>query len=118
MDEIKMNIDIKELKSDDWEYDTMRGIQRLCHKIAKSKGFWDKPRNDGELIALMHSELSECLEELRKKKPDIKLIAEELADCIIRICDFAEAKKIDLEQAIFEKLAYNKKRPYKHGKQF
>lgn len=35
------------------------------HATAKAKGWWDTDRNFGEQIALMHSELSEALEEWR-----------------------------------------------------
>jgi len=88
-----------------------------CHKVAKSKGWWDSERNDGELIALMHSELSEALEALRnhQKKHDL---AEELADCCIRIFDYCGHRKIDLEKALNKKIEYNKTRPYRHGKKF
>ena len=91
-------------------------LQKIAHQDAKEKGFWDKERNDGELIALMHSELSEALEGLRADS--ISNVAEELADCMIRIADFAEARSISLTVAIHEKLAFNKTRPYKHGKEF
>ena len=33
-------------------------IQKLIHDNAKAHGFWEGERNDGEAIALMHSELS------------------------------------------------------------
>lgn len=69
-------------------------------------------RNRGELIALMHSELSEALEGVRKNLPDDHLphrMAEEveLADLLIRVFDYAGAFGLDLEGAYREKLAYN-----------
>jgi len=38
------------------------------HEIAKSKGWWDEDRGIPELIALMHSELSEALRNIEMKK--------------------------------------------------
>lgn len=88
-------------------------------------------RNKGELIALIHSEISEALEGERKNCLDDKLpgrlMAEvELADAIIRILDYAAAFGYDLQGAFDEKMAYNAKREdHKHearriagGKQF
>lgn len=94
------------------------------YENAKIKGWWDDPnRNTGELIALMHSELSEALEAERTDAKDAHLpvfsgVAVELADCLIRIFDFCAARNIPLGAAIEAKIEYNKMRPYKHGKKF
>lgn len=99
-------------------------VQRDVHANAVEKGFWEGERNDGELIALMHSELSEALEALRHDNPPDDKIPEfsgeeaELADTIIRIMDYAEAKGLRIPEAILAKMEYNAGRGHKHGKQF
>ena len=95
-----------------------------CHSLAKSNGFWDEEPNVGEKIALMHSELSECLESLRKGDreddhlPQFQNSVVELADVIIRIFDFAGYYNLPLAEAILAKHAFNKSRPFRHGKNF
>lgn len=72
-------------------------------------------RNKGELIALMHSELSEMLEGARKGLPDEHLPQHpsehvELVDLLIRAFDYAGAHNIPLQQIYEAKREYNKQR--------
>lgn len=102
--------------------DGIFALTMLCHGLAFNAGWWNDPktgepleRNDGEMIALMHSELSEALEGIRKSTmdshlPHRKSVEVELADTIIRICDYAGKRHLDLAGAIIEKLAYNQQR--------
>lgn len=104
----------------------LKKLSKEIHQNAVDKGFWEngvENRNKAEMIALMHSELSEALEADRKDLMDDKLphrkgLEVELADCIIRILDFTEAFDLDIEGAIREKMVYNSTRPYKHGKKY
>lgn len=104
---------------------TIQKIMKDTHALARKNGFWDEgeARNKGEMLALIHSEVSEALEALRKHKKDDHLPefdgeVVELADAIIRICDYAAGFGLPLEAAIVAKHEFNKSRPYKHGKKF
>jgi NTP pyrophosphatase (non-canonical NTP hydrolase) len=71
--------------------------------------------NDGEHFALMHSELSESFEGVRKDTmdshlPHRKAVEVEMADAMIRMFDYAGEKELDLGGALVEKLEYNRKR--------
>ena len=130
---------------------TINDLCKLSHETAKEKGFWKQcsvckgtlkhwayeheidckycvngldQRNDGEMIALMHSELSEALEALRHGNgksdhiPEFSFLEEEMADLLIRVGDYCEARGVRLEEAIKAKMEFNKTRPHKHGKLF
>ena len=103
-----------------------RTIENQVHDSAKSKGFWPEGRTraDGELIALMHSELSEALEALRNGDPASEHIPEfsgaeeEMADLVIRVMDTACNRGWRIPEAIIAKIKFNAERKHKHGKKF
>lgn len=120
-------------------------LQKQIHEANVVKGFYAAERNIGELLALIHSEVSEALEADRKIRThgyaqtkiedvlDIKDEAafksafeqrhknrfeDELADILIRVMDLAEYKGINLEGHIEAKVRYNALRTHKHGKNY
>lgn len=101
--------------------DAFEDVAYICHEIACSKGWWDESRSDGELIALMHSELSEALEAARHgdppddKIPEFSGVEAELADTIIRIMDVSVRHNLSVSGAIIAKARFNATRSHKHG---
>lgn len=98
------------------------------HQTAIGKGWWSTDREVPELLALVHSEVSEALESYRETgtehlnkvwyeekngKPEGFTV--ELADIIIRIADMCGEFNLDLGKALAEKMAYNETRSYRHG---
>lgn len=120
----------------------IKDIQKAIHANAKEKGFFEKPRNIGEMLCLVHSEVSEALEADRTNsycmtniravngwtgdksfiqayKNEVKgTFEEEMADIIIRVLDLCAYKNIDIEQHIKAKMRYNSKREKYHGKKY
>jgi NTP pyrophosphatase (non-canonical NTP hydrolase) len=118
---------------------TLQSLIERVHAINLEKGWFDDDRSIGDDCALLHSEISEMLEEYRAdhhtthvyyRRPDGSILDEgiepeptdkpegfgmELADLVIRAVDVAKRDGVDLERCLETKLRFNATRPYRHG---
>ena len=93
------------------------------HPTNVEKGFWSEPvmmDKYAAKLALIHSEVTEVLEALRKSQGADK-VTEEFADILIRTFDLygtlVEAGEAEpgLHGVMLDKMETNKNRPAKHG---
>jgi NTP pyrophosphatase (non-canonical NTP hydrolase) len=126
---------------------TIAEWQQEVHQGARDRGWYDgelgekTPVRIASLLCLIHSEVSEALEDVRagrmetkssntytyddgdtiEKPADVVVktkpegFPSELADIMIRVMDMAEWLGIDLEEQIRIKNEYNKTRGKRHG---
>lgn len=101
-------------------------LSALLHETAKEKGFWDGEYSHdkvGNKLALVHSEVTEVLEAIRKNHGSEKVV-EEMADVIIRLLDVYAAMRNEeailhsLDEILEKKININKERPRLHGNLF
>lgn len=115
-------------------------LQSSHHDMMVEKGFWrsrqylrlklvDDPKTldiaeramDCQLMALIHTEVSEAVESIRHGSPPDDKIPEfsgpeaELADVFLRIMDVAQDRKWRVIEAVVAKIAMNAGREKMHG---
>jgi NTP pyrophosphatase (non-canonical NTP hydrolase) len=96
------------------------------HKNAIEKGFWPEDVDDifiAKQCMMIVSEVTELIEAIRKDKGEEE-ITKEFADILIRTLDLyagvveAGYTRLSLDNALNEKVEFNKTRPEKHGVKF
>ncbi len=101
-------------------------LSAVLHETAIEKGFWDGEFSYDKLgnkLALVHSEVTEVLEAVRKDKGSLETV-EEVADIIIRTLDVYAAMMNNglvthsLEEVLNQKIVKNQSRPRLHGNKF
>ena len=107
------------------EVTTLNAYRDICHANARSKGWYDGPRerNIGEQLMLVVTEVAEAMEDLRDGKMSLSYdengkptgVPIEIADVMIRLFDLAGYLRIDIDDAVDTKIAFNETRPHRHG---
>ena len=101
-------------------------LAAVLHETAIEKGFWEGTISYdkiGNKLALVHSEVTEVLEAIRKNKGSEEVV-EEMADVIIRLLDVYAAMRNSedlihsLDEVLSKKININKERPKLHGNLF
>jgi len=129
MDQDSITTSSLKVSSKDVELVTDYGLDVLSailHETAIEKGFWNNPKNFdvfGNKLALVHSEVTEVLEAIRKNKGSEEIV-EEMVDILIRTLDlYASMRNAgfvshSLDEILFKKMEINKARPALHGNLF
>jgi NTP pyrophosphatase (non-canonical NTP hydrolase) len=87
---------------------------RQVRELADAKGFSSRPERVWEMLALIHSEVSEA-SDAYKKGESMEKVGEELADAIIRILHLLSALDQDAEALFQHKMQVNWSRPHRYG---
>ncbi len=87
---------------------------REVRALADGKGFGSDQSRIWEMLALIHSEVSEATDAY-KKGEGMDHVGEELIDAIIRILHLLSALGLDPDELFDAKMKRNWERPYKYN---
>ena len=96
------------------EKPTMNERMQQVRALADAKGFGSDESRIWEMLALIHSEVSEATDAYKKGEP-IEHVGEELIDAMIRIFHLLSALNLDPDQLFDEKMKHNWTRPHKYN---
>ncbi len=82
--------------------------------LADAKGFSSAPERIWEMLALIHTEVSEATDAYKKGEP-LEHVGEELIDAVIRIFHLLSALGLDADALFDAKMARNWQRPHKYN---
>ena len=94
--------------------DGLNVLMRRVRELADAKGFSSRPERIWEMLALIHTEVSEATDAY-KKGQGLELVGEELVDAIIRILHLLSALDLDAAELFEQKMSINWSRPRKYG---
>ena len=83
-------------------------------EMADAKGFSSQEERIWEMLALIHTEVSEATDAY-KKGAEVDEVGEELIDAIIRIFHLLSALDVDAEELYQKKMEKNWARPYRYN---
>ena len=83
-------------------------------ELVDAKGFSSDPERIWEMLALIHTEISEATDAYKKGKP-MEEVGEELIDAVIRILHLLSALDLDADELFERKMEKNWARPYKYN---
>ena len=83
-------------------------------ELTDAKSFGSGEDRIWEMLALIHSEISEATDKYKKGEP-YESIGEELIDAVIRILHLCSALEVDPESLFQDKMAINWRRPLKYN---
>lgn len=69
---------MEDLEVTQQEIDALNSLCQKVHTYAKKQGWWERDRSQLEIHALLHSEISEATEEVRKGMPDVYQVRQAL----------------------------------------
>jgi NTP pyrophosphatase (non-canonical NTP hydrolase) len=106
-------VDLKELGKRSFDNAVSKGFHP--DEIVQAEGGCRNLHYLATRIALIHSEASEALEELRNQPLNLDAFGEELADVVIRVADLAHIAGANLEAHVEAKMAKNVGREFQLG---